>query len=262
MKFMYLVFTRVPGESYRRRISSLLLYLRYVFRALINCLVCLLPSVKVIAQGVFHGANPGRLRSTALCVYCQVSRLLHKECFMVQILVGCDQLPCVFIAKCQGYCTRSVSWCKSWSAAINCLVCLLPSVKVIAQGVFHGANPGRLQSTALCVYCQVSRLLHKECFMVQILVGCNQLPCVFIAKCQGYCTRSVSWCKSWSAAINCLVCLLPSVKVIAQGVFHGANPGRLQSTALCVYCQVSRLLHKECFMVQIQGGCNISNNQD
>ena len=32
--------TRMPGESYRRRLRSLLLYLCYVFRALINSLVC------------------------------------------------------------------------------------------------------------------------------------------------------------------------------------------------------------------------------
>ena len=37
---MYLVFTRMPGESYRRRLMSLFLYLCYVFRALINSLVC------------------------------------------------------------------------------------------------------------------------------------------------------------------------------------------------------------------------------
>ena len=37
---MYLVFTRMPGESYRRRLRSLLLYLCYVFRVLINSLVC------------------------------------------------------------------------------------------------------------------------------------------------------------------------------------------------------------------------------
>ena len=36
---MYLVFTRIPGESYRRRFRSLLLYLCDVFRALINSLV-------------------------------------------------------------------------------------------------------------------------------------------------------------------------------------------------------------------------------
>ena len=40
VEFMYLAFTRMPGESYRRRLRSLLLYLCYVFRALINSLVC------------------------------------------------------------------------------------------------------------------------------------------------------------------------------------------------------------------------------
>ena len=40
VELMYLVFTRMPGESYRRRLGSLLLRLCYVFRALINSLVC------------------------------------------------------------------------------------------------------------------------------------------------------------------------------------------------------------------------------
>ena len=39
-EFMYLVFTRMPGESYRRRLRSLLLCLCDVFRALIHSLVC------------------------------------------------------------------------------------------------------------------------------------------------------------------------------------------------------------------------------
>jgi len=39
VEFMYLVFMCVPGESYRRRLRSLLLYLPYVFGALINSLV-------------------------------------------------------------------------------------------------------------------------------------------------------------------------------------------------------------------------------
>ena len=37
---VYLVFTRMPGESNSRRLRSLLLYMCYVFRALINSLVC------------------------------------------------------------------------------------------------------------------------------------------------------------------------------------------------------------------------------
>ena len=36
---MYFVLTRMPGESYRKRLRPLLLYLCYVFRALINSLV-------------------------------------------------------------------------------------------------------------------------------------------------------------------------------------------------------------------------------
>ena len=40
VQFMYLVFTRMPGESCRRRLRPLLLFLCYVFRALIKSLLC------------------------------------------------------------------------------------------------------------------------------------------------------------------------------------------------------------------------------
>ena len=43
---MYLVFIHMPGESYCRQHRSLLLYLCYVFRALINSLVCWFYKVK------------------------------------------------------------------------------------------------------------------------------------------------------------------------------------------------------------------------
>ena len=36
LEFIYLVFTRMPGERYHRRLRSLLLYFCYVFRAPIN----------------------------------------------------------------------------------------------------------------------------------------------------------------------------------------------------------------------------------
>ena len=39
MEVMYLVFTRTPDESYRRRLRSLLLYLCCVFRVQINSIV-------------------------------------------------------------------------------------------------------------------------------------------------------------------------------------------------------------------------------
>ena len=40
VEFMHLVFTRMPGASYRRRLKSLLLYLCYVFPAVIISPVC------------------------------------------------------------------------------------------------------------------------------------------------------------------------------------------------------------------------------
>ena len=40
VEFMYLVFTRMPGESYRRRLRSLLLRLCDILPALINSLAC------------------------------------------------------------------------------------------------------------------------------------------------------------------------------------------------------------------------------
>ena len=40
LEFMYLVFTRMPGESYLRQLRSLLLRLCDVFQALINSLTC------------------------------------------------------------------------------------------------------------------------------------------------------------------------------------------------------------------------------
>ena len=40
MEVMHLVFTLTPGESYRRRLRSLLLCLCDVFGALMNSLVC------------------------------------------------------------------------------------------------------------------------------------------------------------------------------------------------------------------------------
>ena len=40
LEFMYLVFARMPGESYRRRLRSLLLCWCDVLRAIINSLVC------------------------------------------------------------------------------------------------------------------------------------------------------------------------------------------------------------------------------
>ena len=70
VEFMYLLFTRMPGASYRRQLRSLLLYLCYVFRSLINSLVWLFlfTSVcSVVVEGIFpslklQNASAGQLR--------------------------------------------------------------------------------------------------------------------------------------------------------------------------------------------------------
>ena len=63
VEFMYLVFTRMPGESYRRRLGSLLLYLCCVFRALINSLVLLILSVTPFEKNDDFGSRLGVLSS-------------------------------------------------------------------------------------------------------------------------------------------------------------------------------------------------------
>ena len=55
---MYLVVTRVPGESYRRRLTSLLLCLCYVFRALIKSLCVLILHLRSEPRSVSDHAVP------------------------------------------------------------------------------------------------------------------------------------------------------------------------------------------------------------
>ena len=92
-------------------------------------------------------------------LYCQVSRLLHKECVMVPTIMiqhNITLMPSVNVtaqrmcygAKCQGYCTKNVSWFQ-------------PQYNFNAK---------------------VSRT-----------VSWFQPQYNFNAKCQGYCTRNVSW---------------------------------------------------------------------
>ena len=49
VKFMYLIFTYIPGQSYCRRLWSLLLCLCYIFWELINSLMFLFFSIKKIS---------------------------------------------------------------------------------------------------------------------------------------------------------------------------------------------------------------------
>ena len=85
VKFMYLAFTRMPGESYRRRLGSLLLYLCYVFRALINSLVCWF-CTSALGLVLFQiGVRLGQ----ALVVHCLVgSPADHKFVMMKMMMIA------------------------------------------------------------------------------------------------------------------------------------------------------------------------------
>jgi len=76
VEFMYLVFTRLSGESYSRRLRSLLLYLWYVFRALINSPVC-----------CFLSATKSRQTKT-MCLNTSVS-CVQRLCFLFLFHTTC-----------------------------------------------------------------------------------------------------------------------------------------------------------------------------
>ena len=70
---MYPVFTRMPDESYRRLLRSLLLYLCYVFRSLINSLEFLWPSWSISGWCGTRLSTAARIET------------LKKECALRQI---------------------------------------------------------------------------------------------------------------------------------------------------------------------------------
>ena len=63
VQFMYLVFTRMPGECHRMRLSSLLLYWCYVFRVLINSLGVCWQCMNSFPFVRLHTSNSGKLLS-------------------------------------------------------------------------------------------------------------------------------------------------------------------------------------------------------
>ena len=97
VEFMYLVFTRMPYESYRRRLWSLLLYLCYVFRALIYPLVCWLKfetikstfasfmwaheriSTKMHSTGIGFVTGPSNILLSGVYVYTFSPETLHAR---------------------------------------------------------------------------------------------------------------------------------------------------------------------------------------
>ena len=72
---MYLVFTRMPGESYRRRLRSLLLRLCDVFRVLITSLVCRFQRKREHTENV----NPRQTSQPGHCAVHSVVETSHLD---------------------------------------------------------------------------------------------------------------------------------------------------------------------------------------
>ena len=91
VEFMYLAFTRMPNESYRRRLRSLLLCLCDVFRALINSLCVLfiswrhvnVPLVEFMYLSFTRMPGENYLRRLRCLCLCDVFRaLINSLCVL------------------------------------------------------------------------------------------------------------------------------------------------------------------------------------
>ena len=83
---MYLVFTRIPGKSYRRQLWSLLLCLCDVSRALINSLI----SVSIVQKTTTtNSSQPGHCLPTWMCPDLQ-RRQLQPDGQLWSLLCLCD----------------------------------------------------------------------------------------------------------------------------------------------------------------------------
>jgi len=86
VEFMYLVFTRMPGESYRRRLRSLLLYLCYLFRVLIYSLVCCFQTMTGIPRFLLFRCMHARYAESVFIRLATCTCSLREEtCFVMWI---------------------------------------------------------------------------------------------------------------------------------------------------------------------------------
>ena len=135
---MYHEFARMPGESYRRRLRSLLFDCVTSFRALIISLVCRLSLFVVdwfsLGCVVWNGGPAFQLYNT-LQLHCLVSihwsfiancqyNILQFYCqlsiqYIGASLLSVNTIHCSFIARGQYNCAKNVLWCQIHSLHIH-----------------------------------------------------------------------------------------------------------------------------------------------
>ena len=117
VEFMHRVFTRMAGESCHRRLRSLLLYLCYVFRALINTFVCWFYIRKRLSQSQWLFCNP----ISAVLVWLIFSLFVFwYVCGFLTVLLSNNchchaggrvrSAKCSFVLQAGRNCTFSCSW--------------------------------------------------------------------------------------------------------------------------------------------------------
>ena len=124
---MYLVFTRMPGESYHRQLRSLLLYLCDVFRTCVGSAWALWASFRFRLQGGLL-RMAGDLEHYSVCVYIYIymfsSMLLPTTvCWDVPNINLCNQFSTLSPVSCSLYSIFSNS--HSWLCQFSLLLIYL-----------------------------------------------------------------------------------------------------------------------------------------
>ena len=135
---MYIVFACMPDESYRRRLRSFLLYLRYVFRTVINSLVC---RFIVKRQGPMVGASR---------VYQNIISIAIIIIFMI-IIISCPLLRGSGVAH-WGRCQKrdgEVAGTRFWAKSVS-------TYSFVSQDSMSGPwKNGKLRGPASSVLCML-----------------------------------------------------------------------------------------------------------
>ena len=136
VEFMYLVFTRMPRESYRRRLRSLLFDCVTSFRALINCLfvdwACLLwTGFDLVAFAIDCVMSGTVVQPFGYTIHCS---FIAKRQYIGTSLPRVNTIHWSFIANCQYntlelHCQVSIQYI----AARNVLWCQVHSLRIHAN---------------------------------------------------------------------------------------------------------------------------------
>ena len=116
VEFMYLVFTRMPGESCHRWLRSLLLYLCYIFWALINSLVGWFDWLFDFSTLRLEACQGNQFSS---CCHCRnLASRRHRKVALSQFQQSLGRPPLWFCCECRGH-TWSCCLCRPLGSKLS-----------------------------------------------------------------------------------------------------------------------------------------------